>query len=112
MNKEQERQFARNLRLHGVKASEARAYAKIVRRGWSTPSPPKKFEEGDKVKLDLEKIKARQNYEDMSPKYKKFVDENPDTVFTAHIERENMISLSESPQWLFWSGDLLKAEDE
>lgn len=108
MNHEQRRAFIHYAKMRGVKASDARAYADIIRNGFTQNTPAKEWEEGQKVKLDVEAIKARKNYSLMNKHYREFVESNPDTVFTAHIERPNMISLSENPQWIFWSGDLLK----
>ena len=48
----------------------------------------------------------------MADAYKEFVDASEDVVFTAHVERENMISLVEEPKWLFWSGDLEKVPQD
>ena len=45
-------------------------------------------------------------------KYKDFIESAGDTVFTARQERKNLISLEESPQWLFWSGDLIIVNNE
>lgn len=83
----------------------------IVNEGSGTPSPPQEIDEGGKVRLNTELIKARKNYQRMAESYKKFVEQNDDTVFTAHVERENMISMVEEPRWLFWSGDLIKVDD-
>ena len=48
----------------------------------------------------------------MADAYKEFVDASEGVVFTAHVERENMISLVEEPKWLFWSGDLEKVPQD
>lgn len=42
----------------------------------------------------------------MAEAYKSFVEDNESVVFTAHVEKPNMISFLEEPRWLFWSGDL------
>ena len=98
---------------------ERRSIEKRVRKGDAiriggagTPSPPKKFEEGEKLRLNIERIKARKNYDKMADAYKEFVDASEGVVFTAHVERENMISLAEEPKWLFWSGDLEKVPQD
>lgn len=113
MNREQKRSLEKKLRKIGHNKTAAAEYVKsaatldtIIKSGSGVVSPPKSFSEGDKVMLNLERIKARKNYDKMSDWYKKFVEENADAVFTAHIERPNTISLKEEPIWLFWSGDL------
>lgn len=113
MNREQKRAMERKLRKKGYTEADAKQYVKsaealgsIIRLGSGEASPPQKFNEGDKVKLNLSRIKGRKNYDKMLDNYKEFVDGNADTVFTAHVERKNLISMQEEPRWLFWSGDL------
>ena len=108
MNREQKRAFVKKSKKRGVSADAAKAYAEIISNGAGKTSPKQDIVEGEKVKLNIETIKARQNYEKMSDKYKEFVDSNADTVFTAHVERPTLISLKEEPKWLFWCGDLIK----
>lgn len=112
MNREQKRAFVKRAQKKGIDKDSAKAYAEIISSGSGTPSPPQDIAEGEKVKLDIEKIKGRKNYERMSDKYKEFVMANPDTIFTAHVERPSLISLVEEPKWLFWCGDLIKLEQE
>ena len=112
MNREQKRNFVKKAKKRGVNADEAKAYAEIISGGAGTPTPSQDITEGEKVRLNLENIKARKNYKIMSEKYKEFVETNAETVFTAHVERPTLISLSEEPRWLFWCGDLIKVEDE
>ena len=112
MNREQKRAFVKKAQKKGVDKNAAKAYAEIISNGGGTPNPPQEIIEGEKIKLDLDKIKNRRNYAQMSEKYKEFVNANSDTIFTAHVERPSLISLAEEPKWLFWSGDLIKVEQE
>lgn len=121
MNRKQRRTVEKAARKRGATEKEAKAYAEILSNadairtgGAGETAPPKKFEEGDKVTLNIERIKNRKNYDRMADAYKEFVSESEGAVFTVHIERENMISFVENPRWLFWSGDLDKvgAENE
>lgn len=112
MNREQKREFVKKAKKKGVGAEAAKAYAEIISNGAGQTTPKQDIVEDEKVKLNIEAIKARQNYERMSDKYKKFVDENTETVFTAHVERPTLISLKEEPKWLFWCGDLIKLKEE
>ena len=111
MNREQRRALAKRAQKHGMSKELTKAYAEIA-SGTGEHTKPHAFEEGDKIRLNVEAIKVRKNYERMSPMYKEFVEAAGDTVFTAHVERANMISLAEEPKWLFWSGDLVKVTDE
>ena len=106
------------LRKKGISKDDAKAYVQVMNNadairlgGVGETTPPKHIEEGDKICLDIEKVKARKNYARMAQGYRDFVEAAGDTVFTAHVEHENMISLSEEPRWLFWSGDLVKKEE-
>lgn len=113
MNRQERRSLEKRVRKNGATANDAKAYVQTLSNadairtlGAGAPSPPKKFEEGDKVLLNIERIKARQNYDKMAESYKEFVNASSGKVFTVHVERGNMISLAEEPKWLFWSGDL------
>lgn len=111
INRAGKRAFTKSVRKAGISKADAEKYVFIVNEGSGTPSPPQEIGEGDKVRLNSELIKARKNYPRMAERYREFVEQNEDTVFTAHVERENMISMIEEPRWLFWSGDLIKADD-
>lgn len=111
MNREQKRALAKRAQKNGMKRELAKTFAEIA-SGTGEHTKPQAFEEGDRVRINVDAVKARKNYERMSPMYKEFVDAAGDTVFTAHVERANMISLAEEPKWLFWSGDLIKVDDE
>lgn len=112
MNRQQKRAFVKKAQSKGISKDAAKAYLAIREAGLDKLSLPKQFQEGDKVKLDMEKIKRRKDYERLNPRYKEFVESNADTVFTAHLERETLISLKEQPEWLFWSGSLIKVKEE
>lgn len=112
MNRQQKRAFVKKAQSKGISKNAAEAYLAIKEAGLDKLSLPKQFQEGDKVKLDVEKIKGRKDYGKMNPKYKEFVESNADRVFTAHLERETLISLKEQPEWLFWSGSLIKVKEE
>ena len=112
MNREQRRAFVKRAKKRGVKEAEAKTYASIISNGTGNHTEPIDFEEGDKAMLNIEAIKARKNYEKMSQKYREFVESNDGVQFTVHKENKNLISFTEHPQWLFWSGDLLKADCE
>ena len=103
MNRKQKRDFIKQARKKGVSETDARAYL--------TTQDGSEIKEGDKVKLNIYKIKSSPDYQIMNPKYKSFIEENKDTVFTAHYERETLISFVEEPKWLFWRGNLIKVNN-
>lgn len=111
INRAGKRAFTKTARKAGISKGDAEKYVFIVNEGSGTPSPPQEIAEGDKVRLNIELVKTRKNYSRMAEGYKKFVEQNDGTVFTAHVERENMISMAEEPRWLFWSGDLIKVDN-
>ena len=112
MNRKERRNFVKKVRSKGVSKSTAEAYLAIREAGLDKPMLPSKISEDDKVRLNLERIQSRKNYDKMSDGYKSFVSENEGVIFTAHVEKENLISLKEYPAWLFWSGDLIKITEE
>jgi len=119
MNRKQRRTIEKVARRRGATKKEAKTYTGILNNadairngGVGETTPPKEFNEGDKVTLNIERVKSRKNYDRMADAYKEFVSESEGAVFTVHIERENMISFVENPRWLFWSGDLDKVTDE
>ena len=112
MNRAQRRNFVKNQRKKGISKNDATRFAKIISNGVGTYSEPNEIAEDDKVMINIDSVKARKNFDLMSEKYKEFVNSSEGKIFTAHVERENSISLKEEPRWLFWSGDLLKVEGE
>lgn len=112
MNRKARRDFVKKACKKGISKNTAEAYIAIREAGLDKLSLPKQFNEGDKVKLDVEKITSRKDYERLNPKYKEFVESNRNTVFTAHLERDTLVSFVEQPEWLFWSGSLIKVKGE
>lgn len=82
---------------------------RMARNSIMEKTPKKEFEEGSKVRLNLEAIKARKNYIHMSKPYKDFVESNDGTVFTVKLEHGNksLVTFEEDDKWLFWAGDLI-----
>lgn len=107
MNREQRRKMVKTAVANGVNKEYAKAYAEIS-KGTGLHTDAQLIEEDEKIKLNIPAIKSRKNYSVMNEKYKTFVEENANVVFTAHKENTNLISLKEQPEWLFWSGDLIK----
>lgn len=118
MNRKDRRELKKRIRKRGVPKGKADDYVEIFNNadmiragGVGMVSPPNEIKEGDRVTLNIEHIKSRKNYEKMNPEYQKFVEENEGRIFTAHPEKENIISLYEDDnKWLFWSGDLKVVE--
>ena len=70
--------------------------------------------DGDQVKLNVKKIQKHPDYKRLNPRYKQFVEENADKIFTASVGDENgsipnTVGLKESEDtWLCWVGDIIK----
>lgn len=111
MNREQRRAVEKKARKNGMSKELAKTYAAIA-SGTGEHTKRQDFEEGEAVQLNVPVIKARKNYERMSPAYKEFVERNEGVVFHAHIERQTLVSLLEEPKWWFWSVDLIKVKNE
>lgn len=119
MNRDQKKTLERAYRKFGKSKSEAKKLSqqmydidKLRLNGVGDKTPPQKFQEDDKFLLDIKLIKSRKNYERMSDAYKEFVADNDGKILTAHVERGGLISAKEEPKWLFWSGDLIKPNEE
>lgn len=73
------------------------------------------FKQGDKVKLDMKKIKAEPDYDRKLPLYRQFCEKNAEQVFTVeYIDGMNpsVVCLAEdesTPKWFFWTGHLKAA---
>ena len=117
MNREQRRALTKRLKAKCVKNAKALVEnydkaEKIRKNGTGEHTPPQELDEGEPVMLNVEAIKARDNYVNMSASYQKFVEENGDKVFTAHIDDDGIVTFVEDSTWLFWSGDLIKVSTD
>lgn len=77
---------------------------------------------GDKCKLNVERITGRKEWGKLNPKYKQFVQDNKNTIFTVQQDKfkphkdgfVSIVSLVEDttePKWLWCVDDLIKIED-
>lgn len=102
MNRAERREFVKNVKKRDISKEVAEAYLTAKDLGI------RNFDEDDKVRLNVKRIKSQKDYPKMNPRYREFVEANENTVFTVHNEREILVSLKEQPEWLFWSGNLIK----
>lgn len=112
MNRKTRRDFYKKVRNKGISKEAAYAYLEMKEAGLDElfTSPPPVFADGDKVRIDVEKIKSRKAYERMNEEYKKFIEDSAGVVYTAKPEKGNFITFEEDQTWHFWSGDLIKAD--
>lgn len=109
MNRRQKRDFIQTAKKKGLSEEMAKTYLSTLESSVSSKILPTQFEEGEKALLNVEKIVNRKGYDVLNPKYREFVESNAGKVFTVHIERPSVLSLKESPEWIFWCGDLMRA---
>ncbi len=113
MNRKSRRDFYKKVRNKGISKEAAYAYLEMQETGMDELflNPPSKFKSGDKVCIDTQKIKARKAYSRMNEEYRKFIEASDGEVYTAMPENGGFVALQENPVWHFWSGDLMKAEE-
>lgn len=112
MNREKRRRTEKQLRSRGVNQETIRSYMELLRDTNKSQDLGPVIPYGSHVKINLEKIQSRKEYDRLSKKYREFVERNSDTVFTAIVEKRGLISFQEAPEWLFWNGDLILLEDD
>jgi hypothetical protein len=110
MNREQRRTYAKKLRSNGISNETVSNIARLKRKLDSVPW----MAEGEKVRLNMKSILADKDYEKKQDKWKQFVQDNKDTIFTVewdakHRDNPVLVCLKEDPspvKWLWWVGDL------
>lgn len=74
------------------------------------------LKDGDRVKLDLQRIQGRQDYRRMQREYKIFVETHKDDIFTVKLLQNErypaIVTFYEDDTWHFWSGDLKRMRTE
>lgn len=114
MNRAQKREFMKRAKQKGIGEDYAKAYITAIESGMMVDEQAEqiKISDGDKVSLDVEKIKKRKEYANMSQPYKDFVESSVGVKFTANIEKGFFVSFTENPTWLFWHEDLILHKEE
>ena len=74
------------------------------------------IKEGEKVKLDVNKITIRADWQKMNERYRTFVMDNTNTTFTVKYEEKygdkpSLVTFAEDSTWLWWVGDLIVLKD-
>ncbi len=110
MNREQRRKTAKELKSKGYSKEKIDAFLNINKTTESIP-------EGTKVKLNIDKIKSHPDYYKLTGKYKNWVNDNKDIVFTVKYEESygdnpNIVALLEDKTgWNFYVGDLIVVKE-
>lgn len=113
MNRKDRRKFVKDAKKKGISKGTAEAYLAIKEMGLDLSAAvlPKEFNEGDRVRLDTERIKSQKNYENKSEMYRNFIDANADTVFEIGPSKGNLCTIKDQP-WVFYSGDLIRVKED
>jgi hypothetical protein len=96
----------------GTSADVIKAAEKLMSQG--TPLETPTIPEGTKVKINVDKIFKEKGFADRMPRFRKFVQEARDKIFTVeydpeHRDRPTLVCLKEDPsevKWLWYIGDL------
>ena len=110
MNRNDKRKFEKELKAKGYKHNEIEKMILIK----EIMDNKKYLQEGQKVKLNLDKIKSHPDYNKLTEKYKIWVEDHKDDIFTVTYDKKYQINpvlvcLEEDeniPRWLFYEGEL------
>lgn len=120
MNREQRRQTVKNLQKKGLKRESAETF--VERMDFTEHHFNRDVWEGEKVKLNYDRITHYKDWKILRQEYRDFVEANKDTVFTVEFddirkkEAEKNKGLSglcqfaedtTSVKWLFYAIDLI-----
>lgn len=76
---------------------------------------------GDRVRIDIEKFRQDKNYNAYTDRYKRFMEQNKDNIYTVEFEEgiktphPTLVQFAEDmsdPKWLFNVNHLVKVEDD
>lgn len=114
MNREEKRKYEQQLKARGASSNDIRK-ALLIREYMALRT---RLHEGDKVKLDVQKIRDSPDWRKYSERYKQFVEENEDKIFTVEYDEKHssaVVCLKEDPsevKWLWWEGNLVKVTED
>lgn len=113
MNRAQRRAADRKLR--SVKGYAA--HKRLIEASMKLGATEDMLEDGEQVRLDVDRIMSRPEWERLNADYRAFVQEHRDTVFTVKIRRRSVggypviVDLEGYDTWSFWSGDLIRLKN-
>ena len=115
MNRAERRQYEKSMRKMGAKNSEAKRLSSMLKEN-------NQLKEGDKVKINYEKITKEPDYDSRLATYKTFIEDNKDKILTVEFDDKKAINGSHflvqfvedtsSPKWLFYVDDLIAVEGD
>lgn len=112
MNRKQRREYGQQLRRKGVTQEDIAMFFKLL------AAESRDLRDGDKVRIDIERIQAHPDYDKMNSNYKQFLEDHKEAVFTISSVKKGFgkcfIELEEDatdPKWLWCSDDLILVEE-
>lgn len=113
MNREQRRALQKK---NGFSSDEIKAVENLaeIKSGQGTPLAIPTIPEGAKVKINVDRIYRQKDFAMLQPRYRKFVQEARDKVYTVEYDperrdRPSLVCLKEDPsevKWLWHVSDL------
>lgn len=121
MNREERRKFDKKLQKAGFSSEQRNNInVRLKTQDLKLTENPTTCWEGEKVKLDYNRITSYPDYSQLRPEYREFIEANKNKVFTVEFDPfkkeraiqnvDSMVQLEEDttkPKWLFWAGDLI-----
>lgn len=112
MNRETKREIRKKLKGKGYSKSEIDNFIKFK----ELYSQTKILKEGQRVKLNVDKIKNHPDWDKLTKKYRNWVELHKEDIFTVeydknHQDKPTLVCLQEDssePKWLFFVGDLIE----
>ena len=122
MNRKGRREIQKVLRKNGYTKNSAKTFT--MRLDNQTANDTTAWE-GEKVKIDVERIKSYPDWREMRKDYREWIESHEGEVFTVEFDpskKENnsmetniFVQLKEDttePKWLFWAGDLIREPNQ
>lgn len=107
MNRQQRRSLERRLRT----TKDTDALRRLIEDAAHNTENP--INDGDTVKINVERIRSRKEWERLQSEYRDFVEQNADKEFVARLRHSSeagypVIFDLDGCNWSFWEGDLIK----
>ena len=117
MNREQKRSLEKSIKSGKVDIEKVK---KVVTEFANDTANSYGIKDGDKVKIDYERIVNDVNYPKMNPDFQKWIDDHKDKVLTVKFDESDRPKLfcsfeecvEEKSPWLVFVGDLTKIDNE
>lgn len=108
MNREEKRSLERKLRAKGHSPADIERMVMVK----EMMSNSKNLQEGQKVRFNIERLRADPDWADKQDAYKEWVETHAGETFTVEYDEKHsptLVCLKEcdaTVKWLFWDGDL------